>query len=75
MFFFLFCSFNSLLLVVIASHGLPSVDSKNYGITIKEMDQPLLMHRPKERARPGGKVELFFSYFNIITNVLSIIIL
>uniref|UniRef100_A0A671UDX1 Piwi-like protein 2 n=1 Tax=Sparus aurata TaxID=8175 RepID=A0A671UDX1_SPAAU len=27
----------------------------NYGITIKEMDQPLLMHRPKERARPGGK--------------------
>lgn len=29
--------------------------SKNYGITIKEMDQPLLMHRPKERARPGGK--------------------
>uniref|UniRef100_A0A671UJW4 Piwi-like protein 2 n=1 Tax=Sparus aurata TaxID=8175 RepID=A0A671UJW4_SPAAU len=28
---------------------------KNYGITIKEMDQPLLMHRPKERARPGGK--------------------
>ncbi|XP_072289719.1 piwi-like protein 2 [Eucyclogobius newberryi] len=29
--------------------------SKNYGITIKEIDQPLLMHRPKERARPGGK--------------------
>ncbi|XP_034006787.1 piwi-like protein 2 isoform X2 [Trematomus bernacchii] len=29
--------------------------SKNYGITIKEMDQPLLMHRPKERAKPGGK--------------------
>lgn len=29
--------------------------SKNYGITIKEMDQPLLMHRPKERSRPGGK--------------------
>uniref|UniRef100_A0A8C6UHI2 Piwi-like protein 2 n=1 Tax=Neogobius melanostomus TaxID=47308 RepID=A0A8C6UHI2_9GOBI len=30
--------------------------SKNYGITIKEMDQPLLMHRPKERSRPGGKI-------------------
>ncbi|KAM9360170.1 piwi-like protein 2 [Symphorus nematophorus] len=29
--------------------------SKNYGITIKEMDQPLLMHRPKERSQPGGK--------------------
>ncbi|XP_029295481.1 piwi-like protein 2 [Cottoperca gobio] len=29
--------------------------SKNYGITMKEMDQPLLMHRPKERAKPGGK--------------------
>ncbi|XP_074527387.1 piwi-like protein 2 isoform X2 [Halichoeres trimaculatus] len=29
--------------------------SKNYGINIKEMDQPLLMHRPKERAKPGGK--------------------
>ncbi|KAM9811002.1 piwi-like protein 2 [Neosynchiropus ocellatus] len=28
---------------------------KNYGIQIKEMDQPLLLHRPKERARPGGK--------------------
>uniref|UniRef100_A0A3Q0SJX5 Piwi-like protein 2 n=1 Tax=Amphilophus citrinellus TaxID=61819 RepID=A0A3Q0SJX5_AMPCI len=28
---------------------------KNYGITIKEMDQPLLMHRPKERSRQGGK--------------------
>ncbi|CAJ1068159.1 piwi-like protein 2 [Xyrichtys novacula] len=28
---------------------------KNYGIEIKEMDQPLLMHRPKERSRPGGK--------------------
>ncbi|XP_062399032.1 piwi-like protein 2 [Sardina pilchardus] len=30
--------------------------SKNYGITIKEQDQPLLMHRPKERANPRGKV-------------------
>ncbi|XP_038559876.1 piwi-like protein 2 [Micropterus salmoides] len=29
--------------------------SKNYGITIKEMDQPLLLHRPKERSKPGGK--------------------
>uniref|UniRef100_A0A3Q3XAQ2 Piwi-like protein 2 n=1 Tax=Mola mola TaxID=94237 RepID=A0A3Q3XAQ2_MOLML len=29
--------------------------SKNYGITIKDMDQPLLMHRPKERSKPGGK--------------------
>ncbi|XP_062240466.1 piwi-like protein 2 [Platichthys flesus] len=29
--------------------------SKNYGITINEMDQPLLMHRPKERSKPGGK--------------------
>ncbi|KAM4616857.1 piwi-like protein 2 [Polymixia lowei] len=29
--------------------------SKNYGITIKEMDQPLLVHRPKERSKPGGK--------------------
>jgi len=30
--------------------------SKNYGITIKELDQPLLIHRPKERSKPGGKV-------------------
>ncbi|KAF5895430.1 piwi-like protein 2 isoform X1, partial [Clarias magur] len=29
---------------------------KNYGITVKELDQPLLIHRPKERARPSGKV-------------------
>ncbi|KAM3872186.1 piwi-like protein 2 [Diretmus argenteus] len=29
--------------------------SKNYGIEIKEMDQPLLIHRPKERSKPGGK--------------------
>uniref|UniRef100_A0A673H435 Piwi-like protein 2 n=1 Tax=Sinocyclocheilus rhinocerous TaxID=307959 RepID=A0A673H435_9TELE len=29
---------------------------KNYGITIKELDQPLLSHRPKERSKPGGKV-------------------
>ncbi|XP_035236171.1 piwi-like protein 2 [Anguilla anguilla] len=30
--------------------------SKNYGITIKEVDQPLLVHRPKERSKPRGKV-------------------
>ncbi|KAM6964835.1 piwi-like protein 2 [Aplochiton taeniatus] len=30
--------------------------SKNYGITIKDMDQPMLVHRPKERSKPGGKV-------------------
>ncbi|KAK2902445.1 piwi-like protein 2 [Channa argus] len=29
--------------------------SKHYGITIKEIDQPLLRHRPKERSKPGGK--------------------
>ncbi|MCI4392876.1 hypothetical protein PGIGA_G00150980 [Pangasianodon gigas] len=28
---------------------------KNYGITVKELDQPLLVHRPKERSKPGGK--------------------
>uniref|UniRef100_A0A3P8QN72 Piwi-like protein 2 n=1 Tax=Astatotilapia calliptera TaxID=8154 RepID=A0A3P8QN72_ASTCA len=33
--------------------------SKNYGITIKEMDQPLLLHRPKERSRQGGKVKTY----------------
>uniref|UniRef100_A0A8C7J1M1 Piwi-like protein 2 n=1 Tax=Oncorhynchus kisutch TaxID=8019 RepID=A0A8C7J1M1_ONCKI len=32
--------------------------SKNYGITIKEMDQPMLIHRPKERSKPGGKILL-----------------
>ncbi|KAJ8366982.1 hypothetical protein AAFF_G00334210 [Aldrovandia affinis] len=30
--------------------------SKNYDITIKELDQPLLVHRPKERSKPRGKV-------------------
>ncbi|KAJ8263194.1 hypothetical protein COCON_G00156510 [Conger conger] len=30
--------------------------SKNYGITIKEVDQPLLVHRPRERSMPRGKV-------------------
>lgn len=29
--------------------------SKHYGITLKEVNQPLLLHQPKERARPGGK--------------------
>ncbi|XP_030647575.1 piwi-like protein 2 [Chanos chanos] len=29
---------------------------KNYGITVKELDQPLLVHRPKERSKPGQKV-------------------
>lgn len=38
--------------------GLSHFISKHYGITIKELDQPLLMHRPKERAKPGGKVRL-----------------
>ncbi|XP_047674945.1 piwi-like protein 2 isoform X3 [Tachysurus fulvidraco] len=28
---------------------------KNYGISVKELDQPLLVHRPKEKANPGGK--------------------
>ncbi|XP_066509363.1 piwi-like protein 2 isoform X2 [Hoplias malabaricus] len=29
---------------------------KNYGIHVKEMDQPMLIHRPKETSKPGGKV-------------------
>ncbi|XP_061673769.1 piwi-like protein 2 isoform X2 [Syngnathoides biaculeatus] len=29
--------------------------SKHYGIIIKDMDQPLLMHQPKERSKPGEK--------------------
>ncbi|OCT90145.1 piwi-like protein 2 [Xenopus laevis] len=29
--------------------------SKNYGISIKELDQPLLLHRPNERKAPTGK--------------------
>ncbi|KAG8441123.1 hypothetical protein GDO86_006753 [Hymenochirus boettgeri] len=28
---------------------------KNYGITVKEMDQPLLLHRPKEKKTTKGK--------------------
>ncbi|XP_060643492.2 piwi-like protein 2 [Anolis sagrei] len=31
--------------------------SKNYGITIKDLDQPLLIHRPKERKNPPGKLQ------------------
>uniref|UniRef100_A0A663ECB4 Piwi-like protein 2 n=1 Tax=Aquila chrysaetos chrysaetos TaxID=223781 RepID=A0A663ECB4_AQUCH len=30
--------------------------SKAYGITISELDQPLLVHRPKEKRMPEGKV-------------------
>ncbi|XP_075063228.1 piwi-like protein 2 [Mixophyes fleayi] len=30
--------------------------SKNYGITIKEVDQPLLVHRPKERKEAQSKM-------------------
>ncbi|XP_075457581.1 piwi-like protein 2 isoform X3 [Ascaphus truei] len=30
--------------------------SKNYGISVKEIDQPLLVHRPNERKEPHGKV-------------------
>ncbi|XP_072834982.2 piwi-like protein 2 [Pogona vitticeps] len=30
--------------------------SKNYGITIREVDQPLLIHRPRERKNPPGKL-------------------
>ncbi|XP_024131617.1 piwi-like protein 2 isoform X1 [Oryzias melastigma] len=29
--------------------------SKNYGITVQETNQPLLVHRPKERSNLGGK--------------------
>ncbi|XP_062817111.1 piwi-like protein 2 isoform X2 [Anolis carolinensis] len=31
--------------------------SKNYGITIKDLDQPLLIHRPKEKKNPPGKLQ------------------
>ena len=30
--------------------------SKNYGITVKEEDQPLLIHRPSERQNSQGMV-------------------
>lgn len=36
----------------------PPNNSKHYGITLKEVNQPLLLHQPKERARPGGKVRV-----------------
>ncbi|XP_067168369.1 piwi-like protein 2 [Apteryx mantelli] len=32
--------------------------SKTYGITVRELDQPLLIHRPKERLTPEGKHQL-----------------
>ncbi|XP_043392255.1 piwi-like protein 2 isoform X8 [Chelonia mydas] len=31
--------------------------SKNYGITVRELDQPLLIHRPNERRTPQGKLQ------------------
>ncbi len=62
------CLFFKASFIVVALHGLPHFNSKNYGITIKEMDQPLLTHRPKERSKPGGKVKPLFSisYLNLI---------
>lgn len=33
-----------------------STFSKNYGITVKEEDQPLLIHRPSERQNNHGMV-------------------
>ncbi|XP_067399837.1 piwi-like protein 2 isoform X2 [Emydura macquarii macquarii] len=30
--------------------------SKNYGITVRELEQPLLIHRPNERRNPQGKL-------------------
>lgn len=47
--------------------GISHVDSKNYGITIKEMNQPLLLNRPKERSKPGGKVKLHHWLFSVTT--------
>ncbi|KAM9252529.1 piwi-like protein 2 [Cariama cristata] len=32
--------------------------SKTYGITIRELDQPLLVHRPREKQTPEGKRRL-----------------
>ncbi|XP_015269670.1 PREDICTED: piwi-like protein 2 [Gekko japonicus] len=31
--------------------------SNNYGITVRELDQPLLIHRPAERKNPPGKLQ------------------
>lgn len=56
-FFFLFSVFPNAH--VIACLFVFLFNSKNYGITIKEMDQPLLLHRPKERSRQGGKVKTY----------------
>lgn len=30
--------------------------SKTHGITIRELDQPLLVHKPKEKLMPPGRV-------------------
>lgn len=41
------------------SHLMPPpccLPSKAYGITIRELDQPLLIHRPREKQTPEGKV-------------------
>lgn len=56
-FFFVFSVFPNAH--VIACLFVFLFNSKNYGITIKEMDQPLLLHRPKERSRQGGKVKTY----------------
>nr|XP_038022885.1 piwi-like protein 2 isoform X2 [Anas platyrhynchos] len=32
--------------------------SKTYGITVRELDQPLLVHRPKEKRMPGRKPQV-----------------
>uniref|UniRef100_A0A8C5TS28 Piwi-like protein 2 n=1 Tax=Malurus cyaneus samueli TaxID=2593467 RepID=A0A8C5TS28_9PASS len=32
--------------------------SKTHGITIRELDQPLLIHKPKEKQMPDGKLEM-----------------
>uniref|UniRef100_A0A8C1JBH4 Piwi-like RNA-mediated gene silencing 2 n=1 Tax=Cyprinus carpio TaxID=7962 RepID=A0A8C1JBH4_CYPCA len=36
---------------------------KNYGITIKELDRPLLIHRPNERSKPEGKLFFFMAFW------------
>jgi hypothetical protein len=35
------------------------MNSKNYGITIKDMAQPILIHPPKKRSKQGGKIQIF----------------
>lgn len=49
--------FNSIVSFLLASDC-----RKNYGITVKELDQPLLVHRPKERSKPRGKVRHVIPY-------------